>query len=90
VALHHPAARETDEAQDGYCDSQFHFAPAEGPPSNQGEATSHAPNRTLMKGHARGRFRRRDHSDSVNERAGKAPLSAILPSAPNTAGANIH
>ena len=43
-----------------------------------------------MKRHARGRFTRRDHSDSANERAGKAPLSAILPSAPNTAGANIN
>jgi hypothetical protein len=43
-----------------------------------------------MKRHARGRLRRRDHSDSANERADKAPLSAILPRAPNTAGANIN
>jgi len=43
-----------------------------------------------MKRHAHGRLRLRDHSDSANERTDKAPLSAILPRAPNTAGANIN
>jgi len=43
-----------------------------------------------MKRHARGRLRRRDHSDSASERADKALLSVILPCAPNTAGANIN
>jgi hypothetical protein len=42
-----------------------------------------------MKRHARGLLRRRDHGGSANERADKAPLSATLPYAPNTAGANI-
>jgi hypothetical protein len=40
----------------------------------------------LTKRHARVRLRCRDHS----ERADKVLLSAILPYAPNTAGANIN
>jgi hypothetical protein len=43
-----------------------------------------------MKQRPRGRLQRRDHSDNPNERVDKAPLSAILPRAPNTAGANIN
>jgi hypothetical protein len=43
-----------------------------------------------MKRYAHWRLRRRDHSDRASERANKALLSAILPYAPNTAGANIN
>jgi hypothetical protein len=35
-----------------------------------------------------GRIRRRDHGDGADERADKAPLSAIRPCAPNSARAN--
>ncbi len=35
-------------------------------------------------------LRRRDHGDGADERADKAPLTAILPCAPNTAGASIN
>jgi len=66
----------------------FHFVYAEAAPNIQDAATSLAPNRTLMNRHARGRLRRRSHGAGADERADKAPLSAILPYAPNTTGAN--
>jgi len=68
--------------------TSFHFAHAEAAPSSQRAATNHAPNKALMKSQARGRLRRRDHGDDAKERADEAPLSAFLPCAPNTAGAN--
>ncbi len=41
-----------------------------------------------MNCHARGRIRRRRDGDGGDERANKAPLSTILPFAPNTVSAN--